>query len=96
MLSACSSAGEKLDADQGLNGLASAFLFAGVSQVVATLWPISDEAAAQAMGSFYKSYSSGDSPMSALQKARKALRNSPSTSDPFFWASFVLFGAGAP
>jgi CHAT domain-containing protein len=32
------------------------------------------------------------SPAAALRKAQISLRQDPATSDPFFWAAFVLHG----
>jgi len=96
VLSACSSAAGSLDPDQGLAGLASAFLYAGAEEVLATMWPISDEEAALMMEEFYASYATNADASSALARARRAMRATPRTDDPFFWSSFVLYGARAP
>jgi CHAT domain-containing protein len=44
ILSSCESAGGRVLAGEGVLGLSSAFLSAGVAAVVATLWPVDDKA----------------------------------------------------
>ena len=58
-LSACSTAARGLRADEPTN-LASAFHLAGFRHVVATLWPLTDSAAAHAAQAFYDTL--GDAP----------------------------------
>ncbi|MDJ0617153.1 MAG: tetratricopeptide repeat protein [Calothrix sp. MO_192.B10] len=56
-------------------GLVSAFLFQGVSNVVSTLWTVTDDASSLVMIYFYWQLSKGKSPQIALVKATKWLRN---------------------
>ncbi len=85
----------------GLGGLVSAFQLAGARSVVATQWSI-DESAAQLMAPFYKSVAAGTGLADALRGAKlevlkKRIRLGSveaSLSHPFFWAPFVLVGAG--
>ncbi|WP_143288267.1 CHAT domain-containing protein, partial [Calothrix rhizosoleniae] len=56
-------------------GLVSGFLFQGVSNVVSTLWTVTDDASSLVMIYFYWQLSKGRTPQIALAKATKWLRN---------------------
>ena len=90
VLSACESG---LADDEGAGemvGLVRAFLVAGTSRVVATLWPVDDEVTADFMTDFYAALTAGDTPARALQRAQAALRrHQPVTAH---WAAFVVYG----
>jgi tetratricopeptide (TPR) repeat protein len=94
VLAACESAGGRVLSGEGVLGLASAFLGAGVPAVVATLWPVDDARTARLMGSFYSHLERGQTAALALQEARRAMQSDPACRDPFFWAGFVLVGDG--
>ncbi|MBK7702405.1 MAG: CHAT domain-containing protein [bacterium] len=94
VLSSCGSADGQLVAGEGVPGLASGFLSAGVPAVVATLWPVDDAATSRLIGVFYDELAAGRPPAAALRAARAALRDDPATSHPFYWAGFVLLGEG--
>lgn len=73
-------------------GLVRAFLGAGAANVIATLWAVEDRSTARLMTRMHRGLRSDRSEVSALSEAqREALRN-PATSDPFYWAGFVLVG----
>jgi CHAT domain-containing protein len=73
-------------------GLVRAFLSAGVSNVVATLWPIEDRSTAQVMERLYRRLSAGEPVISATAAAQRESLASAATADPFYWAAFVLIG----
>ncbi|HEX6865517.1 MAG TPA: CHAT domain-containing protein, partial [Thermoanaerobaculia bacterium] len=78
---------------EGLVGLTHGFLHAGASQVVASLWPIRDRAAAELMQSFYRSMlHDGKRPTAALRAAQIEIWNKRTWRDPYFWAAFVAQG----
>ncbi|MEH1964180.1 MAG: CHAT domain-containing protein [Nostoc sp.] len=56
-------------------GLVSAFLYQGVTDVVSTLWTVTDDASSFLMIYFYWQIKKGKSPAVALKKATKWLRN---------------------
>ena len=91
VLSCCHSAQGEVNSE-GIVGMARAFLFAGARSVLATLWPIDDEATLIFMRSFYHHLRGGESSSYALQKAIKCLRDSHDYSSPKYWAPFVLIG----
>lgn len=72
------------------DGFARAFLARGAKSVIGSLWPLDDEAASLAYERFYDRLSAGDSVVTSLRTARKAVRDwNP---HPYFWGSLVLFG----
>lgn len=73
--------------------LAQAFLYAGARNVTATLWRISDPAAAVFAGRFHEALLDRD-PVEALASAQRALRRDPRYADPYYWAAYQLTGAG--
>ncbi|HWN45211.1 MAG TPA: CHAT domain-containing protein [Thermoanaerobaculia bacterium] len=78
---------------EGLVGLTHGFLHAGASQVVASLWPVRDRAAAELMQSFYRSMlHDGLRPTAALRAAQIEIWNQRMWRDPYFWAAFVAQG----
>ncbi len=82
---------------EGVLGLARAFLYAGASQVLVSLWDVDDEATARFMELFYRALlRTGDAPGRALQAAQGALRADPRWSAPQYWAGFALQGADLP
>jgi tetratricopeptide (TPR) repeat protein len=94
VLSGCESAHGRLLSGEGVLGLTSAFLSAGVPAVVATLWPVDDAMTAHLMTRLYDHLGRGATAAAALRLAQLDLQRSSSTSHPFYWAGFVLVGNG--
>lgn len=97
VLSACQTAlgsGALADVPPGDDwvGLSRAFLSAGASQVVATLWSVEDRAAAELMTHFYERFTTGSDAVAALAAAQRAMLAAPATAHPFYWAGFVTIG----
>jgi CHAT domain-containing protein/tetratricopeptide (TPR) repeat protein len=97
VLSACQtglSSGAIADVPPGDDwvGLVQGFLYAGASNVLATLWPVEDRATARLMGSFYRELEAGRTESEAIAVAQRALLREPRTAHPFYWAGFVLSG----
>jgi CHAT domain-containing protein/tetratricopeptide (TPR) repeat protein len=95
VLSACQTglaAGALADVPPGDDwvGLVQGFLYAGVSNVVATLWPVADVATARLMERFYRELAGGRSEAEALALAQRAATRDSVTAHPFFWAGFAL------
>jgi CHAT domain-containing protein len=92
-LSACETAVGDERAALGLAGIA---VRSGARSALATLWRVSDPAAATLMNRFYQQLSTrGSSPVtkaSALQAAQRSLLADPATQHPAHWAAFVLIG----
>ena len=80
-------------------GLTRAFLQAGSSSVLATLWQVDDRSTVDLMKDFYTHLEDtgvqGDKAV-ALAQAQRALRATEDYSHPYYWAPFVLVGAAQP
>ena len=75
-------------------GLTRAFLSAGASTVVATLWEVNDRSTAQLMRGFYRQVSE-QSPAPSLATAQRSMLHSDSDHrHPYYWSAFVLVGSG--
>ncbi|HYL55484.1 MAG TPA: CHAT domain-containing tetratricopeptide repeat protein [Gemmatimonadales bacterium] len=97
VLSACQTAlgaGALADVPAGDDwvGLVQAFLSAGASHVLATLWPVEDRTTAELMTRFYGALSAGQPEAEALAEAQRATLRNPATAHPFYWAGFTLSG----
>lgn len=77
---------------QNVNGLSSAFLVAGASTVVATLWAVDDQATLKWTEQFYSALASGKTVVAAAQAAQSAVRADPAFAHPAYWAPFVVIG----
>lgn len=75
-INACETAVTSLkDIETEYVGLVSAFLRAGVGQVVSNLWPVNDDAAGLLAIKFYQAYLAGEPGAIALAKAKVWLRS---------------------
>ena len=92
VLSGCESGGGRVIPGEGIQGLTSAFLAAGVPAVVATLWPVEDRATFDLMRRFYGGLEHGLPVGEALQSAKDQVASRAATSSPFYWAGFILVG----
>ncbi len=93
-LSACRTGLGKLLHGEGIIGLTRAFLYAGASSVVVSLWNVNDVATASLMKSFYKNLQSGMAKDEALRQAKLELLAGQKRAwrHPYYWAPFVLVG----
>ncbi len=73
--------------------LAQAFLYAGARNVIATLWAVEDQGAADFAGQFYETLAASD-PVEALAAAQRASLADERYSAPYYWAAYQLAGDG--
>jgi CHAT domain-containing protein len=92
VLSGCESGSGRILAGEGVLGLTSAFLSAGVPTVIASLWPVDDRATISFMRAFYDGLAENRSAGAALEFARRQMRANEATAHPFYWAGFILVG----
>lgn len=83
----------------GVNGLeyatlARAFMHAGASSIIATLWQVEDESSKELMKVFYERLKAGDDRIVALAKAKRALikADREELHHPSRWSPYILFG----
>ncbi|MEM9627410.1 MAG: CHAT domain-containing tetratricopeptide repeat protein [Pseudomonadota bacterium] len=97
VLSACDTGRGVIDYSEGVVGMVRALRIAGARRVLMTLWPISDQATAEFMRSFYDHWLNApeDGPAAALKAAKASFRVHPDERyrKPRIWAPFVLIGA---
>ncbi|MBN1107691.1 MAG: CHAT domain-containing protein [Bacteroidales bacterium] len=90
-LSACETGLGNISQGDELTGLSRAFLFAGSSAVIVSLWSVADYPTAMLMTNFYH-YLRDHSMQEALAMAqRDVMKQYP---QPSYWAPFVLIGNG--
>jgi hypothetical protein len=94
VLSSCESAGGREHLGEGVAGLSTAFLAAGVPAVIATLWPVDDRITADLMLRLYDRLARGEPAGEALRQAQLEIRARPATRHPYYWAGFTLIGDG--
>jgi CHAT domain-containing protein len=96
VLSGCETGLADAGSGDEMVGLVRAFLIAGASRVLASLWPVDDAVTAQFMTNFYEALraaspsDAGPSPASALAQAQRAVRDRHP--HPLHWAAFTLYG----
>ena len=72
--------------------LAQAFLYAGAFSVVATLWQIGDEGAAELASIFYSGLTETGAP-EALAAAQRQMFRDKRFASPYYWAAYQIVGA---
>jgi CHAT domain-containing protein/tetratricopeptide (TPR) repeat protein len=91
-ISACTGAGNREYAGEGLVGLSWAFLRAGARNVISALWEVSDASTPKLMDSLYRGLNQGEDPATALRNAQLQLLHSSGVySKPYYWAPFQLY-----
>jgi CHAT domain-containing protein len=106
VLSACETGLGRLREGEGIVGLTRAFLYAGASSTVVSLWKVEDQSTSLLMEHFYKNLKRGLSKAEALRQAKldmirssvdlKATATRQSLAAPFYWAPFILVGDWGP
>jgi CHAT domain-containing protein/tetratricopeptide (TPR) repeat protein len=91
VLSACETGLGVTEVGNGVLGLGQAFLLAGASTVIASIWKVADEVTTDLMDEFYRHLLAGDSRSGALRRAKLEIR-ARGFKDPVFWAPFVCIG----
>ena len=73
-------------------GLTRAFLSAGATAVVATLWQVNDSSTAQLMRNFYGQVFEQPAPRSLAIAQRSMLHGDSGHRHPYYWSAFVVVG----
>jgi CHAT domain-containing protein len=101
VLSACDTNAGRVVEGEGVFALSRGFHVAGARIVVASLWPLEDEAAAEILGTFLREVHRGDEALRQdrfgpptdhariLRDAKRALRDTEQRSNPHYWAPLL-------
>lgn len=77
---------------EGLIGFTRAFIYAGASNLLVSMWKVNDQPTAYLMIDFYDYIRDGYSYNEALRRAKLNIINRPHMADPVNWAAFILTG----
>ena len=94
-LSACDTNVGRIEGQEGVNSIVSAFLYAGAHSAVASFWKVADSATSDFMRNFYAELLSGKSKAEALRMAQLSFVRRVENTKPIHWAAFHLMGEGA-
>lgn len=99
VLSACETGRGRIGSGEGMIGLSWALLVAGVPTTVVSQWKVESKSTTDLMVRFHKAFVSSDPAKSfrvaaALQQAALQVLAQPAYRHPFYWAGFVVVGAG--
>jgi CHAT domain-containing protein len=90
VLSSCRTLDPGEATGSGLPAFAAAFMRAGATTVVGTLWPIDDAAAVDLMVSFHRRLRDGMPPAEALALSQREARDRQTGAHANVWASFLV------
>ena len=90
VLSGCQSQLGRQSRGDDVVGLNRAFMYAGASSVIASLWSVDDEATQHLMTAFYRYLRQGLNKAASLRAAQRDMRLK--YPNPYYWAAFVLTG----
>src|SRR5205085_928057 len=90
-ISACQSAGAKTYTGEGRVGFAWAFLSAGASGVIASLWDVNDRSTAEFMAKLHTRLRHNEPPAAALRAVKLDFLGSHAHRQPYYWAPFQIY-----
>ena len=93
VLSACETGLGEIHEGEGVYGLRRAFQEAGVSEVVNSLWEVSDAGTQALMVNFYKRILTGMPARQALRESQLELKASALWGQPYIWSAFMMVGS---
>ena len=95
ILSACQSGLGEVKAGEGVLSLARGFQYAGVRNLIVSLWNVNDKTSTDIFSAFYTSLRKKNIP-AALQKAKLSYLQNTAIKDlhksPYYWAGLVYYG----
>jgi CHAT domain-containing protein len=94
VLSACETARGRFGAGEGMIGLSWALFVSGVPSTVLSQWRVDSDSTTRLMTAFHRNRQNHMSDAQALRAAALAVRKDPAYQHPFYWAPFIMLGAG--
>jgi len=97
-LSACNTGFGQIKSGEGVVSLAKGFFYAGVPNVLMSLWSVPDRSTSEIITYFYEELKKGAGKSDALRNAKlKYLESADAnTSNPYYWAAFTMIGDNEP
>ncbi len=97
-LSACNTGFGKIKSGEGVVSLAKGFFYAGVPNVMMTLWSVPDQSTSVIMTDFYEELKKGKGKADALREAKLNYLETAdgNLSNPYYWAAFTMIGDNQP
>ncbi|MCG8697005.1 MAG: CHAT domain-containing protein [Bacteroidales bacterium] len=92
VLSSCESGIGKLIKGEGMMSLTRGFLYSGASNVMFSMWKVSDRYTHDLMVDFYKNFLENNNCPKSLRNSKLNMISNPYTSFPKYWAGFQLIG----
>ncbi|TYA74494.1 CHAT domain-containing protein [Seonamhaeicola marinus] len=96
VLSACETGIGELKKAEGAMSISRGFQYAGVKNLLFSLWQINDLSTSQIMQSFYKNYSKSKSAFFANHQSKVDYLENKNISNtkksPYYWGAFVYYG----
>ncbi len=94
VLSACESARGRIEAGEGVIGLAWALFVAGCPTTVVSQWKVESSSTTELMLAFHRNLQTGSSKSEAMRQAAMKLMADKRYNHPFYWAGFIVVGDG--
>lgn len=94
VLSACETARGRFGAGEGMIGLSWALFVSGVPSTVLSQWRVDSDSTTRLMTAFHRNRQNRMSDAQALRAAALTVRKDPAWLHPFYWAPFIMLGAG--
>jgi len=94
VLSACETGYGKFEVGNGIASLARAFMYAGASFLIVSLWQVNDFATSEIMKNLYNNLADGMKKDEALRQAKMQYMKSAKgvLAHPAFWSPFIMMG----
>ena len=91
VLSACQTGRGNVVQGEGIIGFTRAFMFAGASRVIVSLWKVDDAATHALMVKFYELWKTKPA-ATALREAQEFVKGHEKWRHPYYWAAWQLWG----
>lgn len=98
VLSSCETGFGKFEKGNGIASLSRAFMYAGASSLIVSLWQVNDYATSEIMNILYANLANGMKKDAALRQAKIQYMKSAKDvlAHPAFWSSFIQIGNTRP
>jgi CHAT domain-containing protein len=92
VLSACETGLGDVKNGDGVYGLRRALVVSGARTQVMSLWKVDDQATVAMMKAYYVRLLAGEGRSEAMRQVQLSMMAEPSTTAPYYWASFIVSG----